>query len=141
MHYYKKILLQEAQMALNRKVGFLTGLKYKGGGPMWAWILHRTSGLAMVVFVGLHIIASFLTQQFGSEVGLSINIIYENWLFQLGIFFLVIFHTVNGLRVVILDLATPLLEYQREVIWLQWFIIIALYSLVIFSVLHEVMIG
>ncbi len=128
-------------MALNRKVGFFKGLKYKGGGPMWAWILHRTSGLAMVTFVGLHIIAGFLTQQFGSEAGIAINTIYENEIFQLAFFFLVIFHAVNGLRVVVLDLATPLLEYQREAIWLEWLIIIALYSLVIFSVLHDVMMG
>ena len=124
-------------MALNRKVSFLTGLGYKGGGPMWAWILHRTSGLAMVLFVGLHIIAGFLTQEFGSELGLSINIIYENWMFQLVIFALVIYHAVNGLRVVILDLAPALLEYQREMIWAEWFIIMPLYALVIFSILKH----
>ena len=124
-------------MALNRKVSFFTGLKYKGGGPMWAWILHRTSGLAMVLFVGLHILAGFLTQQFGSEIGLTINIIYENWIFQLVIFFLVIFHAVNGLRVIILDLWPALLEYQRESIWLEWFIFIPLYSLVLFVILKD----
>ena len=124
-------------MALNRKVSFLTGLGYKGGGPMWAWILHRTSGLAMVLFVGLHILAGFLTQEFGSDIGLSINIIYENWIFQLVIFFLVIFHAVNGLRVVILDLAPALIEYQREVIWLEWLVIVPLYGLVLIAVLKS----
>ena len=124
-------------MALNRKVGFFTGLGYKGGGPMWAWILHRTSGLAMVLFVGLHILAGFLTQEFGSDLGMAINAIYINWIFQVVIFFLVIFHAVNGLRVVILDLAPALLEYQREMIWLEWLIIMPLYSLVIFSILKH----
>ena len=104
---------------------------------MWAWILHRTSGLAMVLFVGLHILAGFLTQQFGSEIGLYINIIYENWIFQLVIFFLVIFHAVNGLRVVILDLWPALLEYQRESIWLEWFVFIPLYGLVLLVILKD----
>jgi len=124
-------------MALNRKVGFFTGLGYKGGGPMWAWVLHRASGLAMVLFVGLHILAGFLTQQFGSEAGIAINTIYENWIFQLIIFFLVIFHAVNGLRVVILDLWPALLEYQRESIWLEWLTIAALYGLVLFVVIKD----
>jgi len=124
-------------MALNRKVGFFTGLKYKGGGPMWAWTLHRVSGLGMALFVGLHILAGFLTQQFGSEVGLTINIIYENWIFQLVVFFLVIFHAVNGLRVVILDLWPALLEYQREAIWLEWFVFIPIYGLVLIVVLKH----
>ena len=38
-------------MALSRKVGFFEGLRYKGGGPMIAWILHRISGVGMVLFV------------------------------------------------------------------------------------------
>jgi len=104
---------------------------------MRAWILHRTSGLAMVLFVGLHISAGFLTQQFGSDIGIWINTIYENWIFQLVLFFLVIFHAVNGLRVVILDLAPALLEYQRESIWLEWLIFIPIYSLVLFVVLKD----
>ena len=124
-------------MALNRKVGFFTGLRYKGGGPMWAWILHRVSGLGMVLFVGLHILAGFLTQQFGSDLGMEINIIYENWIFQLLIFFLVFFHAINGLRVVILDLWPALLEYQRESIWLEWFVFVPLYGLVLIVVLKQ----
>ena len=124
-------------MALNRKVGFFTGLKYKGGGPMWAWILHRTSGLSMVLFVGLHIPAGFLTQQFGSDVGIWINTIYENWVFQLALFFLVIFHAINGLRITILDLVPALLEYQREAIWLEWLVFIPIYGLVLFVVLKN----
>ena len=124
-------------MALNRKVGFFTGLKYKGGGPMWAWLLHRLSGLAMVLFVGSHIIAGFLSQLFGSEAGFVINQIYTNAIFQLVLFFLVIFHAVNGLRVVILDLWPSMLEHQREAIWAQWFVIIPLYGLILFSVVKS----
>lgn len=122
-------------MALNRKVGFLTGLRYKGGGPMWAWLLHRVSGLAMVLFVGLHIFAG----SFSGEVWNSVNAIYTNDFFQLVLFFLVIYHAVNGLRVVIMDLFTALLQYQREMIWLQWFIIIPLYGLIIFIVFKSAM--
>ncbi len=124
-------------MALNRKVGFFTGLKYQGGGPMWAWILHRLSGLAMVFFVGSHIIAGFLTQQFGSDVGYLINDIYTNAIFQIVLFFLVIYHAINGLRVVILDLWPALLEYQREAIWIQWLTFIPIYGLILFAVVKS----
>lgn len=124
-------------MALNRKVGFFTGLKYKGGGPMVAWLLHRISGLAMVLFVGAHIIAGFMSQLFGSDIGFVINQIYTNQIFQLVLFFLVIFHAVNGLRVTLLDLWPALLEYQREAIWAQWFIIIPTFGLIIFEVVKS----
>lgn len=106
---------------------------------MWAWILHRLGGLAMILFVGLHIIAGFLTQQFGSEAGIAINTVYENWIFQLLIFFFIIFHAVNGLRVVILDLWPALLEYQREAIWLEWLIFIPIYGLILVVILKNML--
>jgi len=54
-------------MGLSRRVGFFSGLRYHGGSPMWAWMLHRVTGLAMLTFVGLHVIASFFMQQTASD--------------------------------------------------------------------------
>ena len=62
-------------MALSRKVGLIAGARYKGGGPMLAWILHRISGLGIIIFVTTHVVASFLTQQVGSDFGIFVNII------------------------------------------------------------------
>ncbi len=121
-------------MALKRHVGFFTGLKYKGGGPMWAWILHRFTGLSIAVFVGLHIIAGFLTQQFGSDAGIFINTIYENWIFQIFIFFCALFHVINGLRVIILDIWPALIEYQQEAIWLEWLVFLPIFGLAVFII-------
>ena len=117
-------------MALKRNVG-LKGFRYGGGGPMWAWILHRVSGLAMVLFVGMHILASFSMQQFGSDIATSINILYESVYFQMFIFFVVLYHGLNGLRIIILDTWPQLLEYQREVTWLQWLVFIPVYGLTV----------
>ncbi len=115
-------------MALKRNVG-LRGIGYKGGGPMLAWALHRISGLAMVLFVGLHIASGFFMQQFGSSTATVINTIYESVYFQFFIVFVVYFHALNGLRIIILDIWPKLLEYQREATWLQWLIFIPLYAL------------
>jgi succinate dehydrogenase / fumarate reductase, cytochrome b subunit len=122
--------MSEAKMALKRNVG-LKGFRYRGGGPMWAWILHRVSGLAMILFVGMHIIASFSMQQFGSDIATSINIVYESVYFQVFILFVVLYHGLNGLRIIILDTWPQLLEYQREVTWLQWLVFIPVYGLTV----------
>lgn len=123
-------------MGLNRKVGFLEGLKYQGGGPMLAWILHRITALGIILFVGLHVIASFLMQQFGSDFATTINIIYESWIFQIVVAFCVIFHAINGLRIVICDFWPKSLMYQREVLWLQWFIFVPIYGLTVFILIY-----
>ena len=128
-------------MALDRKVGFFAGLKYKGGGPMWAWILHRISGIGMVLFVGLHVVASFFTQQIGSDWAITINIIYESVYFQLFIVFCVLLHGLNGIRIIVLDLWSKLIRYQKEAIWMQWLIFIPVYGLTIFIMLQRLITG
>jgi succinate dehydrogenase / fumarate reductase, cytochrome b subunit len=119
-------------MALKRNVGLTAGLRYRGGMPMLSWALHRIGGLAMVLFVGLHILASFSMQQFGSDWGTTINIIYESVWFQLFMVFVVYFHGLNGLRIIVLDIWPKLLQYQREITWLQWLVFIPLYAITAF---------
>jgi succinate dehydrogenase / fumarate reductase cytochrome b subunit len=124
-------------MGLKRNVGLMEGLRYQGKGPMLAWILHRVSGLGIVLFVALHILASFLSQQFGSDLGIFINTIYENWIFQIFIFFCALFHAINGLRIVLLDLWPKLLEYQREAIWLEWFVFLPVFGMAVFILVRS----
>jgi len=127
-------------MALKRNVG-LKGFRYRGGGPMYSWMLHRIGGLAMVIFVGMHIAASFSIQQFGSDLGIAFNIFYESVYFQVVIYFFVLFHVINGARIVIMDIWPTLLEYQREVIWLEWLVFIPVYGLTTFLMLQSALSG
>ncbi len=127
-------------MAVERNA-WLRGLRYKGGSTMIAWLFHRIGGLAMVVFVGMHVLASFFTQQFGSDIGTAINSVYESPYFQIVLYFFVIFHAVNGLRIILLDTFPKLLEYQREVTWLQWALFIPLYGLSVFFLVTNIIRG
>jgi succinate dehydrogenase / fumarate reductase, cytochrome b subunit len=132
--------LKEAVVALNRNVG-LKGITYQGGGPMLAWMLHRISGLGMIVFVSMHVIAAFFMQQLGNSLATSFNTVYESVYFQVFIYFLVIFHTLNGLRIIILDTWPKLLEFQREAIWLVWVIFIPIYGLVVWIMVQRALAG
>ena len=118
-------------MAFGKSIG-LGGLKYKGGGPMLAWLFHRIGGLAMVIFVGMHILASFSNQQLGSDLGVQINLIYTSWPFQAVLYFFVIFHVLNGLRIILLDLWPQFLKYQRETTWVQWAVLVPLYGMALY---------
>ena len=128
-------------MALNRKVGFFQGLRYQGGGPMFTWMLHRITGVAILVFVGLHVISSFFMQQTGSEAATFINSIYENPIFQIFVAFFVLFHALNGLRIAVLDLWPKFLTYQREALWLEWTIFVPVYGLTVFVLIQRSLAG
>jgi succinate dehydrogenase / fumarate reductase cytochrome b subunit len=128
-------------MALNRRVGFFAGLKYRGGGPMWAWMLHRVSGVTILLFVGTHVLVSFFMQQTGSDFATTMNILYESWIFQIVVSFIVIFHGLNGMRIAILDIWPNFQVFQREALWLQWLVFIPVYGLTVFILVQRALTG
>lgn len=118
-------------MGLKRNVSLSTGLRYQGQGPMLTFVLHRIGGLGMAVFITTHILASFL----GGKGGAFVNNIYENWIFQIVIFFCVLFHAINGLRITILDLFPKLLEHYREAIWIEWAVFLTIYGFAVLVII------
>ncbi len=119
-------------MGLKRNVSLATGLRYKGQGPMLTFVLHRIGGLGMAIFVTVHILASFV----GGSAGVFLNTIYENWLFQIFIFFCVLFHAINGLRITIVDLFPKLIAHEREAIWLEWAFFIPIYAIAVLVIVR-----
>jgi succinate dehydrogenase / fumarate reductase cytochrome b subunit len=118
-------------MSLKRNVSLATALRYQGQGPMLTFILHRIGGIGMAVFITMHILASFL----GGSIGGFLNTVYEHWLFQIFIFFCVLFHAINGLRITIVDLFPKLLVHQREAIWVEWAVFIPLFLISVYVII------
>jgi succinate dehydrogenase / fumarate reductase cytochrome b subunit len=118
-------------MGLKRNVSLATGLRYKGQGPYLTFILHRIGGLGMGIFVAVHILASFV----GGDIGSFLNNIYENWAFQIFIFFCALFHAINGLRITLSDLFPKLIEFQREAIWIEWAVFLPVFGIAVFVIL------
>ena len=119
-------------MGLKRNVSLATALRYKGQGPMLTYVLHRIGGLGMATFITIHILSSFV----GGRVGVFTNSIYESWIFQIFIFFFVLFHVINGLRITLLDLFPNLIEYQREARWIEWAVFLPIYGMARYVIVH-----
>jgi succinate dehydrogenase / fumarate reductase, cytochrome b subunit len=119
-------------MGLKRNVSLATALRYKGQGPMLTFVLHRIGGLGMAIFITMHILASFM----GGKTGAFLNNFYENWVFQIFIFFCVLFHAINGLRITIVDLFPRLIPHEREAIWVEWAVFIPLFAIAVFVIIR-----
>jgi succinate dehydrogenase / fumarate reductase, cytochrome b subunit len=128
-------------MTLNRRVSIWAGLRYKGKLGMANWIVHRITGLGIVLFVGIHVGMGFLGQQFADDTAFAINAIYESWGFQLFVYFSVLFHAFNGSRLALMDIFPGLIRFQSEMIWLQWLIFIPVYGLPSFIMLQNTLTG
>ena len=129
-------------MSLTGRVSLKDALRYQGKGPMLTYILHRIGGLSMVIFISLHVIAGYLLNRpWGAATGVFIDSIYENWIFQIFIFFCVLFHVINGLRITILDLWPRLIEHQREAIWLEWVVFVPVYAIAVYVIVQTALGG
>ena len=89
-------------------------LRYRGAIGQWSWILHRLSGVGVVLFVTLHIVDTSWAVFYPALYEEAIKT-YQSPLFTLGEFALVaavVYHALNGLRVAFFDYRPALWRYQ-----------------------------
>jgi succinate dehydrogenase / fumarate reductase cytochrome b subunit len=119
-------------MGLKRNVSLASALRYRGQEPMLTFILHRIGGIGIAVFITMHMLASFLE----GRIGGILNHVYEHWLVQLFVFFCVLFHAINGLRITIIDLFPRLLVHQREAIWVELAVFIPIFAIAVYVIIR-----
>jgi len=105
----------ERRSAVRPSPSVWEGLSYRGGIGQWAWLLHRLSGLGILLFLILHVLDIFLAA-FGPQVFEKLLFIYHSWVFRpliVLLIFGVIYHALNGLRLVVMDFWPALNAYQK----------------------------
>jgi succinate dehydrogenase / fumarate reductase cytochrome b subunit len=103
-------------------------VRYRGGEGMLAWAFHRISGVAIWAFLVLHVIDIFLVgaapELYDSLLGIYATppgIIME-WLLGAA----VLYHALNGLRIVIMDFWPRLTRYHKQLWYLNWVLFVAI---------------
>lgn len=106
----------------------LEGLRYRGREGMLSWILHRATGVGILLFLILHIFDIFLLG-FGPEVFNELLFIYSAWwarILEVFLLFGVLFHAANGARIIIQDFSPRLWRYERQMIWVEVAVVLPL---------------
>ena len=103
-------------------------VRYRGGEGMLAWAFHRISGVAIFAFVVLHVFDIFLVGfapgVYDTLLGFyatPIGILLE-WLLGAA----VLYHALNGLRIVIMDFWPRMTHFHRQMWWASWIVFIGL---------------
>lgn len=89
---------------------------YRGGAGQWAWLLHRWSGVAVLLFLLIHILDTALVL-FGAEVYDGVVKIYTHPVFRVGEVGLagaVLYHALNGIRITVMDFYPQLHTSRRH---------------------------
>lgn len=109
---------------------------YRGREGQWAFVLHRLSGLAIVFYLYLHVVNISLAM-FGPEVSGPVLEFFHQGIFRIGLVLVmaaVVYHALNGLRIIIMDFTEWGVKYQRQL----WYGVLALTTLIGIPVLIKV---
>ena len=92
---------------------------YRGKSGQWAFLFHRISGFLVFFFLLLHIVDVSLVNV-SHELYDEVHQLYGNILlriFECGLLFALLYHSLNGLRIVLVDFFPEGVKDQRPLFW------------------------
>ena len=81
------------------------GTLYKGSPGQWSWLLHRITGVAVILFLFAHVVDTAVVG-WGPEAYNRVVSVYHNWvvkLLELGLVAAVLYHAINGVKIMVFD--------------------------------------
>ncbi len=93
------------------------GTVYRGRSGQWAFVTHRITGFLVFFFLLLHIVDVALVAR--PELYDEVHELYGNVLlrlFEVGLLFALVYHSLNGLRVVMLDFFPGSIRNEKRVL-------------------------
>jgi succinate dehydrogenase / fumarate reductase cytochrome b subunit len=104
-----------AQRPVETKVR-ATKVVYKGKSGQWAFVGHRVSGMLVFFFLLLHIVDVSLINA-DPVLYDEVHDLYGNILlriFEVGLLFALLFHSLNGVRIVLVDFFPGMVRNERR---------------------------
>ena len=96
------------------------GTLYRGGEGMWSWVAHRITGVAVFFFLLVHVLDTALVRVSPH----AYDVIIETYktpivnLLEVGLVGAVLYHALNGLRIILVDFWSKGAKYQRQMFWI-----------------------
>lgn len=95
------------------------GTLYRGKFGMWSWVLHRITGVAIFFFLLVHVLDTALVRVSPEAYNAVIGT-YQTPLIgvaELGLVAAILFHALNGVRIILIDFWRKGAKYQNQMLW------------------------
>lgn len=92
---------------------------YRGQSGMWSWLLHRVTGVAILLFLLVHIV-DITILGFGPTVYNNALTVFSYpfvRVVSLGLIAAVLYHSFNGLRITLVDFWPKGARYQQQMFY------------------------
>jgi succinate dehydrogenase / fumarate reductase cytochrome b subunit len=91
------------------------GSIYKGHEAQYSWLVHRITGVAIILFLFAHVVDTAVVG-WGPEAYNRVTAVYHNpfvRLLELGLVAAVISHAINGVKITLIDFFPSLTRHIR----------------------------
>ncbi|MDO5634039.1 MAG: succinate dehydrogenase, cytochrome b556 subunit [Micrococcus sp.] len=95
------------------------GTLYRGYGGMWSWVGHRITGVVIFFYLLVHVADTALVRVSPEAYDAVIGM-YHTWYFALGeagLVAAILFHALNGLRIILVDFWKGGTKHQTTLLW------------------------
>ncbi|CAN5424114.1 succinate dehydrogenase, cytochrome b556 subunit [soil metagenome] len=95
------------------------GTLYRGREGMWSWVAHRITGVLTFFFLFAHVLDTALVRVSPDSYDKVIST-YKNPfvnLMEIGLVGAVLYHALNGLRIIAIDFWSRGPRLQRQMLW------------------------
>ncbi|MGZ6269629.1 MAG: succinate dehydrogenase, cytochrome b556 subunit [Candidatus Limnocylindrales bacterium] len=101
-------------------------LRYRGSEGMLAWAFHRISGVAIWLFVVLHVIDIYLVggDPKAYDTILKVYASLPGRIMETLLGAALLYHALNGLRIIAMDFWPALTVYHRQIWYASWVIFV-----------------
>ena len=116
---------------------------YRGREGQWAFLLHRASGIAIALYLFMHVVNISLAM-FGPEVANRAMVMFHSWPFRFGLLALgagVVYHALNGLRIILMDFTGWGVKRQRELWYLVMILSVLIFIAFSIKIVPEIIAG
>ncbi|WP_415752472.1 succinate dehydrogenase, cytochrome b556 subunit, partial [Mycobacterium tuberculosis] len=93
---------------------------YRGDPGMWSWVCHRISGATIFFFLFVHVLDAAMLRV-SPQTYNAVLATYKTpivGLMEYGLVAAVLFHALNGIRVILIDFWSEGPRYQRLMLWI-----------------------
>ncbi len=98
----------------------INGTLYRGREGMWSWVAHRITGVAVFFFLFVHVLDTALVRVSPDAYDRVIDT-YKTPivnLLEVGLVGAVLFHALNGIRLILVDFWSKGTKYHRQLLWI-----------------------
>jgi succinate dehydrogenase / fumarate reductase cytochrome b subunit len=96
------------------------GTLYRGREGMWSWVAHRVTGVLVFFFLLVHVLDTALVRVSPEAYNQVIDT-YKNPVMnvmEVGLVGAVLYHALNGLRIIAIDFWSRGPRLQRQMFWI-----------------------